>query len=297
LKLKPCLKPKPDWIRLPLPQGETFFRLRRLLKDLGLYTVCEEALCPNIGECWGGGTATIMILGNTCTRACRFCSVRPGNPQGYVDPDEPRRVAEAVKRLGLRYVVLTSVDRDDLEDGGASHFAATIRAIRRSQPRVLVEALIPDFQGDVEALRQVVEAGPQVVGHNLETVERLTLRVRDRRAGYHLSLRVLKTLKELNPQLYTKSSLMVGLGERAEEVLQAMRDLRRVGVSFLTIGQYLQPTRRNLPVYEYVAPQTFAQYRRWAEELGFLYVASGPLVRSSYRAGELFLRHVIGEDI
>ena len=284
---------KPEWLKVHLPGGGEFAHLRAVLKRYNLHTVCEEARCPNLGECWGGGTATFMLLGATCTRSCRFCAVNSDKRGEAVDPEEPERVARAVRELGLSYVVLTSVTRDDLPDHGAHHFAATIRAIKRVQPRALVEALIPDFQGSIGALEEVVAAGPTVVGHNLETVVRLTPEVRDRRASYQGSLEVLHLVKELEPKIYTKSSLMLGLGEREDEVLQAMRDLRAAGVDILTLGQYLRPTRRHLPVQEYVTPEQFERYRELGKELGFLSIASGPLVRSSYRAGEFFLSEIV----
>jgi len=283
---------KPEWLKVRLPGGGEFARLWAALRRYGLHTVCEEARCPNLGECWGGGTATFMLMGTTCTRNCRFCAVNSGKKGDPLDPEEPENVARAVEELGLSYVVLTSVTRDDLPGGGAGHFAATVRAIKQVQPGVLVEALIPDFQGSVEALEEVIAARPAVIGHNLETVERLTPEVRDRRAGYRQSLGVLQAIKELDAGIYTKSSLMLGLGETADEVLQAMRDLREAGVDILTLGQYLQPTRGHLEVREYITPEQFERYRELGEELGFLYVASGPLVRSSYRAGEFFIQSI-----
>ncbi len=284
---------KPEWLRVHPPGGESYAGLKGLLRGLELHTVCEEARCPNVAECWEGGTATIMLLGDVCTRGCRFCAVKTGNPRGEVDPFEPVKVAEAIVRMGLTYVVLTSVDRDDLPDGGAGHFAATVRAINERAPEVIVESLVPDFQGDFEALRKVVEAGPEVLGQNLETVERLTHPIRDRRAGYHQTLAVLRKAKELRNDIFTKSSLMLGLGEGEEEVLQAMRDLREAGVDILTLGQYLRPTARHVELARYISPEEFAWYRTRAEEIGFLYVASGPLVRSSYRAGEYFVEKVL----
>jgi len=263
------------------------------MQQYSLHTVCEEAHCPNVGECWGGGTATFMIMGELCTRACRFCNVKSGKPSGVLDAEEPANVARAVKDLGLKYVVLTSVDRDDLPDGGASHFAKTITSVRTLAQGTSVEALIPDFGGSLAELQTVVEAGPDVIGHNLETTEALTPKVRDPRASYHQSLQVLERVKQLNRRVFTKSSLMLGLGEREEDVLQTFRDLRAVGTDFLTLGQYLRPSPRNLPVVEYVTPERFSHYQIVAEEMGFLYVASGPLVRSSYRAGEYFMRKMI----
>ena len=285
---------KPEWLRVRPPAGENYAHLKSLLRSLDLHTVCEEAHCPNVGECWGGGTATIMLLGDVCTRGCRFCAVRSGNPHGLVDPDEPRKVAVAIADLSLTYVVLTSVDRDDLPDGGAAHFASTIREIKQRNPEILVEALIPDFQGDMEAVRCVVDAGPDVLDHNLETVRRLQTAARDRRAGYDQSLAVLRAAKAMRPGIYTKSSIMLGLGETEGEVLEALRDLRAVDVNILTLGQYLRPSAWHLPVQEFVSPDRFDAYRGIAERMGFLYVASGPLVRSSYRAGEFFLESVVG---
>ena len=285
---------KPEWLRVRPPAGENYAHLKSLLRSLDLHTVCEEAHCPNVGECWGGGTATIMLLGDVCTRGCRFCAVRSGNPHGLVDPDEPRKVAVAIADLGLTYVVLTSVDRDDLPDGGAAHFASTIREIKQRNPEILVEALIPDFQGDMEAVRCVVDAGPDVLDHNLETVRRLQTAARDRRAGYDQSLAVLRAAKAMRPGIYTKSSIMLGLGETEGEVVEALGDLRAGGVDVVTFGQYLRPSAWHLPVQEFVSPDRFDAYRGIAERMGFLYVASGPLVRSSYRAGEFFLESVVG---
>ena len=281
--------PKPDWLKVRPPAGENYVHLKGLLRTLDLHTVCEEAHCPNVAECWGGGTATIMLLGDVCTRGCRFCAVKSGNPAGLVDPAEPEKVAAALEDLGLTYVVLTSVDRDDLPDGGAAHFAATVRAVKARCPDLILETLIPDFGGDRAAVKTVVDAGPEVIDHNLETVERLQGTARDRRANYRQSLDVLAAVKEFRPDTCTKSSLMLGLGERQDEVVQAMRDLRAAGVDILTLGQYLRPTSWHLAVTEFVAPETFDAYRRVAEDLGFLYCAAGPLVRSSYRAGEYFL--------
>ncbi|MBI2184185.1 MAG: lipoyl synthase [Thaumarchaeota archaeon] len=286
---------KPEWLKVRLPSGENYAHLKRMLRETGLYTVCEEANCPNIAECWGGGTATIMIMGDTCTRACRFCNVKTGNPQKWLDPYEPLMVAKALGQLDLEYVVVTSVDRDDLPDGGASHFADTIRAIKREKPGLILEVLIPDFRADPAALKRIVDARPDVVGHNIETTEALSPKVRDRRASYQQSLKVLETMKSLDNNIYTKSSIMLGLGESEEDVLQTMKDLRSVGVDFLTIGQYLKPgaAHRFIDVQEYVQPPRYEFLRAKGEELGFLYVASGPLVRSSYRAGEFYLASLI----
>jgi len=284
---------KPEWVRAKAPSGPTYARLKELVRQYSLHTVCEEAHCPNVGECWGSGTATFMIMGEVCTRACRFCNVKSGKPNGVLDPGEPTNVARAAEELALRYVVITSVDRDDLPDGGASHFARTITAIRTLAPDTCVEALIPDFKGGLAEIQTVVEAAPDVIGHNLETTERLTPKVRDPRAGYRKSLRVLEQVKQLNRRIFTKSSLMLGLGEEKEDVVQTLRDLRGVEADFLTLGQYLRPSPRNLPVVKYVTPDQFRYYREIAEQLGFKYVASGPLVRSSYRAGDYFLSRML----
>lgn len=281
-------QPKPEWLKVPLPSGPTYSFVAGVIKELKLFTVCQEARCPNVAECWGHGTATFMLLGWICTRACKFCAVATGNPRGVVDPDEPQRVAEAVARLGLEYVVLTSVDRDDLPDGGAGHFARTVRAIKERAPQVKVEALTPDFRGDLRAVAVVMDSGLDVFANNLETVRRLTPRVRDPRAGYDQTLRVLAFAKEYRPEVLTKSSLMLGLGETDEEIRQAMRDLRAAGVDILTLGQYLRPSKSHLPVERYVTPAEFLRYRDWGYEEGFLEVFSGPLVRSSYRAERVF---------
>lgn len=287
------MEKKPEWLTVQPNSGENYARLKELFSGLNLHTVCEEAHCPNVGECWGGGTATLMLMGDTCSRACRFCMVTPGKPNGALDALEPDNVALALSQMNLNYVVLTSVDRDDLPDGGAAHFAKTITKIREMSPGLMVEVLIPDFQNDLDSLRTVVEARPDVVAHNIETTMFLTENVRDGRATYWQSLSVLRTLKKLDRRMFTKSSIMLGLGEREEEVRMAMVHLREVGVDFLTLGQYLRPSSRHLPVKEYVKPEVFDGYRRMGEELGFRYVASGPLVRSSYRAGEFFIRSIV----
>ena len=284
---------KPEWIRAKAPSGPTHARLKELLKQYSLHTVCQEAHCPNVGECWGSGTVTFMIMGEVCTRACRFCNVKSGKPNGILDTEEPTRVARAVKDLELKYVVITSVDRDDLPDGGASHFAQTITAVRANVPDALVEALVPDFGGNLADVETVVQARPEVIGHNLETTKPMTSKVRDPRADYHRSLMVLQQVKRLNRRIFTKSSLMLGLGERREDVIQSMRDLRGVETDFLTLGQYLRPSPRNLPVVKYITPDEFSYYRKVGERLGFRYVASDPLVRSSYRAGEYFVERMI----
>lgn len=277
---------KPEWLKVSV-QGGASDAVRRVLREHGLATVCEGARCPNVPACWGTGTATFLILGEVCTRACRFCAVSRGKPLPP-DPTEPERLAQAVRALRLRYVVLTSVDRDDLPDGGAGHFARCIRAIKEAAPEVQVEALIPDFAGDGEALRAVVEAGPEVVGHNLETVRRLTKLVRDRRSGYDLSLRVLGVLKDLRPGMFTKSSLLLGLGEEEAEVEEALWDLKGAGVDIVVLGQYLRPTPRQLPVARYVRPAEFAGWAERARRLGFRAVLAGPLVRTSFQAAQVY---------
>jgi lipoyl synthase len=284
---------KPVWLRVRVPSGENYTKVKQSLRSLELHTVCEEARCPNISECWGTGTATIMIMGDICTRGCRFCAVNRGKPVVLLDAGEPERVAKAIKEWGLRYVVITSVCRDDLEDGGAEHIAKTIKSIKLLCHRIIVESLIPDFRGDEDSIKKVVESKPEVISHNIETVTRLTPKVRDARASYEQSLLVLKKIKDMNSLIYTKSSIMLGLGETEEEIIQTMRDLRSVGVNILTMGQYLQPTPKHLPVVQYVTPEKFNWFRKIAERMGFVYVASGPLVRSSYRAGEFFVENVI----
>jgi lipoic acid synthetase len=273
---------KPPWLKVPFPGGAQYLRVKGLLRSSGLHTVCEEARCPNVGECFESGTATFLILGDICTRACAFCAVNSGRPAG-LDAAEPLRVARAASRLGLRHAVVTSVTRDDLPDGGASIFAATIRAIRRLSPGTSVEVLIPDFQGSRDALAAVMAARPDVLNHNLETVPRLYRRVRPR-AVYGRSLDLLARAKEMDGDVKTKSGLMVGLGEEREELLAVMADLVAVGCQVLTIGQYLQPTARHLPVARYYHPDEFAELAREGRRLGFRHVESGPLVRSSYHA-------------
>jgi lipoyl synthase len=280
---------KPEWLKIRPPGGEKYAALKSSARRLKLATVCEEAQCPNLSECWGGGTATFMLMGDTCTRGCRFCAVDTAKLPPPLDVEEPQHAAEAVEQMGLSYVVLTSVNRDELSDGGASHLAECIRAIKQRVPHVLLEMLIPDFEGNRDAIRTIVDTPLSVLAHNVETVERLTPAVRDPRASYRQSLEVLEHAKSLDPNLLTKSSIMLGLGEQEHEVVQAMRDLLSVGVEILTLGQYLQPSRWHLPVTEYVHPATFDRLGDIARELGFAYVASGPLVRSSYRAGELYL--------
>ena len=276
----------PEWLTVKAPKRGAYEEMAGFLRSMGLHTVCQSASCPNIGECFSKGTATFMILGNTCTRNCGFCGVRHGEPLP-LDPEEPQHVAEAAARMGLNYVVVTSVTRDDLADGGASHFAETIRLIKQKIPGVRVEVLIPDFGGSSDALREVMEAGPSVLNHNVETVPRLYPIVRPA-ADYQRSLSLLETARELEPSTYTKSGLMVGLGETKEEVVEVLRDLRSRECDLVTIGQYLRPSKSSLPVAEYVHPEQFDEYKAIGESLGFRYVASGPFVRSSYHAAELF---------
>lgn len=290
-------EPKPSWLKVRAPSGARYTKIKARARDLKLHTVCEEAQCPNIGECWGSGTATFMVMGDICTRGCRFCAVNTRRNGAPLDPDEPHNVALAIKEMELDYVVLTSVDRDDLEDQGSLHFAECITQIRTQAPKTLVEVLIPDFSGDQERLHHVVDATPDVLAHNIETVRRLTPKVRDPRAGYDQSLTLLHRVKERNPQMMTKSSIMVGVGETPEEVIEAMSDLRALQVDFLTIGQYLRPTQKHLKVESFIHPEQFQEYQQIGEGLGFAYVASGPLVRSSYKAGEFFIRKHLEKQI
>ena len=285
---------KPPWLRVSVGGGERYRAVKETVTKHRLATVCEESHCPNIGECWNHGTATIMLMGATCTRACRFCAVDTGNPKGWLDLQEPTNAAESVRLMALNYVVLTSVDRDDLSDGGAGHYAACVKAIRALNPNTAVEALTPDFNGDRDAVFTVVNSGLQVFAQNLETVERLTHMVRDPRAGYQQTLDVLATAKRANPSVLTKSSLMLGLGEGAAEIKQSLRDLRRHNVDIVTLGQYMRPTKNHLPVERWVSPAEFEALRTFGLSLGFTEVASGPLVRSSYRADRVFERNNLG---
>lgn len=288
---------KPDWLRIRPPGGDAYLQIKGLLRERKLHTVCEEAHCPNVAECWATGTATIMLGGDTCTRACRFCAIKTARVPPPLDPDEPYHVAESIAALGLHYVVLTSVDRDDLPDGGASHFATTIREIKRLNSDILVEALVPDFQGELEPIQIVVDSGLDVYAHNVETVQRLQYRVRDPRAGYRQSLMTLRGAKNYarsqGQSLFTKSSLMLGLGETAAELDEAFDDLRGYEVDILTLGQYLRPSLQHLPVERYYPPEEFATLQKRAEAKEFLYVASGPMVRSSYRAAEFFIQNLV----
>ena len=285
---------KPRWLRAPLAAGARYEVLRRIVREHRLSTVCEEAHCPNIGECWNAGTATLLLMGSVCTRACRFCAVDTGNPRGWLDDDEPANAARTVSLMGLGYVVLTSVDRDDLPDGGASHLAACVRAIKRASPRTAVEALTPDFQGVEADVETVVASGIEVFAQNVETVERLTHPVRDPRAGYRQTLDVLAHAKKFRPDVLAKTSLMLGLGESDGEILETMDDLRAVGCDILTLGQYLRPTPNHLPVERYVTPGEFLELREAALARGFLECVSGPMVRSSYRAERALARDNCG---
>ncbi len=285
---------KPQWLRAPMPAGGGFNAVRDVVHEHRLATVCEEAKCPNIGECWNAGTATLMLMGAVCTRACRFCSVDTGNPQGWLDHEEPANSARTVQLMKLKYVVLTSVNRDDLDDGGAGHFAACVREIKQLNPDTAVEALTPDFQGNLCDVETVVDSGLEVFAQNVETVKRLTHPVRDPRAGYEQTLQVLAHAKQHRPTVLTKSSLMLGLGETDMEILQTMEDLRAADVDILTLGQYLRPTTNHLDIQRWVTPEEFAVYREAALAKGFLECVSGPLVRSSYRAERVLERNNAG---
>jgi lipoic acid synthetase len=292
----PRPQPKPAWLRAHAPVGENYHELKKLARQLHLHTVCESAQCPNIGECWNAGTATLLLMGSVCTRACRFCAVDTGNPRGWLDPEEPANAARTVALMGLGYVVLTSVDRDDLPDGGASHFARCVRAIKAASPRTAVEALVPDFQGMQAAVETVVDSGIEVFAQNVETVERLTHPVRDARAGYRQTLDVLAHAKRYRSGVLTKTSLMLGLGETSVELLRTMDDLRAIGCDLLTLGQYLRPTVNHLPVERFVTPEEFLQLREEALARGFVECVSGPMVRSSYRAERALARDNCGLD-
>lgn len=275
---------KPSWLRVQIPTGAHYQRVKQIVREHRLSTVCEESMCPNIAECWSNGTATLMLMGDVCTRACRFCAVDTGNPRGWLNPDEPRLAAETVQLMELKYVVLTSVDRDDLADGGASHYAECVRRIKDANPSTSVEVLTPDFKGVLEHVAHVAMAGIDVFAQNVETVKRLTHPVRDPRASYETTLSVLAYVKRQHPEVLTKTSLMLGLGETDAEILETMDELRAIGLDIITFGQYLRPTANHLPVERYITPDEFEQYRRWGLAKGFLEVVAGPLVRSSYRA-------------
>ena len=287
-------EPKPPWLKARIPTGERFETVRATVRKHRLATVCEESMCPNMGECWANGTATVMLMGAVCTRACQFCAVDTGNPRGWLDEDEPANSARTVELMNLKYVVLTSVDRDDLADGGAQHYADCIRAIKALCPQTAVEALTPDFSGDLAAVEKVVDSGLDVFAQNLETVRRLTHRVRDARAGYEQTLAVLAHAKRHRPNVLTKTSLMLGLGETAGEIRETLADLKRIEVDIVTFGQYLRPTPNHLPVERYVTPEEFQTYREWGLAQGFLEVVAGPLVRSSYRADRVFEHNNVG---
>ncbi|KAI8087807.1 uncharacterized protein B0P05DRAFT_578033 [Gilbertella persicaria] len=299
LKTSKLKQPRlPEWLKTDIPSGQNFSKIKKDLRGLKLHTVCEEARCPNIGDCWGGGehqtaTATIMLMGDECTRGCRFCSVKTNRVPKPLDPHEPEHTSEAISRWGLDYVVLTSVDRDDLKDGGSSHFAETIRKIKQKAPHILVECLTGDFGGDLKGVETVALSGLDVYAHNIETVEALTPYVRDRRAGFRQSINVLKHAKQVKPELITKTSIMLGCGETDEEVLQALEELRKADVDCVTLGQYMRPTKRHMKVHEYVTPEKFKYWETKGMDMGFKYVASGPLVRSSYKAGEFYISNIL----
>ena len=280
-------KRKPDWLRLAHSFTSKFKEVKSIVKENHLNTVCEEAMCPNINECWSHGTATFMLLGDVCTRACKFCAVDTGNPRGILDKKEPYKVAQSIKKMSLKYAVLTSVNRDDLADGGARHYSNTIKAVKEACPKVMVEALTPDFEGKNRSISILLSSNLDVFAQNVETVERLTLRVRDPRAGYQQTLNVLEKAKKFNPDVLTKTSLMLGLGETTKEIESTMVDAYSVGVEILTLGQYLRPTLNHLPVERYIPPEEFLHYKNIAKEIGFKEVASGPMVRSSYRADKV----------
>ena len=277
---------RPDWLKMKIPSGENYLKVRKTLQKYNLHTVCEEASCPNVSECWGVGTATIMIMGDVCSRGCKFCNVETGKPF-ELDQNEPENVAKAIKDWNLRYVVITSVCRDDLPDEGSAHFAKTIQCIKSECPNIVVESLIPDFSGNEKFIETIVKAKPNVMGHNIETVKRLSPTIRDLRANYKQSLKVLKYVKELDSSIFTKSSLMLGLGESEEEIIQTAQELRAVDVDIITLGQYLQPSLSHLSVKEFVTPEKFYQLKLDLKKLGFLHVESGPFVRSSFRASDV----------
>ena len=285
---------KPTWLRAKMPSGAGFSSVRQTVREHRLSTVCEESMCPNIGECWNHGTATIMVMGSVCTRACRFCAVDTGNPRGWLDPEEPRNTARAVKLINLDYIVITSVDRDDLEDGGAAHYAACVCEIKKMNPNTAVEALTPDFNGVLADVEEVVGSGLEVFAQNIETVKRLTHSVRDPRAGYQQTIDVLAHAKKFRPDVLTKTSLMLGLGERDHEIMATMHDLYQASVDIVTLGQYLRPTPNHLAIERYVTPDEFAAYRQEGLDMGFLEVVAGPLVRSSYRAERVLQKNNVG---
>ncbi len=283
------IKFKPKWLKIR-PPTEKFSSIKHTVSKYGLNTVCQEAHCPNMSECWSCGTATFMIMGDTCTRGCRFCAVKTGRPD-KLNPFEPKKLAKAIKEMDIfDYIVITSVDRDDLPDQGAEHFAKCIKEVKKEVQGIMVEVLIPDFQGNPKLLQKIIDAKPDVIGHNVETVESLQRKVRDIRANYKQSLAVLENIKKLSEGIYSKSSLMLGLGEKEEEIIKTMKDLRKIDVDIITFGQYLKPKNKKLDVKEFIKPEKFKYYQELAENMGFLYCASGPFIRSSYKAGELFLK-------
>jgi len=289
---------KPKWLKIHRPVGkaiQTYSNVQQTVHKKKLNTVCEEAKCPNLNECWGCGTATFMLMGDTCTRSCRFCSVKTAEKPALLNEKEPENLVESISNLKLNYVVLTSVDRDDLSDYGAEHFKKCVQAVKENFPEIKIELLIPDFNGKEECLQKIIESKTEVIGHNIETVKRLQEKVRDKRANYAQSLKVLDFIKKNSSNAFTKSSLMLGLGETEKEILKTMDDLRKIGVDFLMLGQYLQPTKKQLEVKEFITPEKFNYFEEKAKEKGFLYVASGPFVRSSYKAGELFVKNTLGE--
>jgi lipoyl synthase len=290
----PRFAPKPAWLKVRAPGGERYNLLKETFRALDLHTVCEEARCPNVGECWSEGTATIMLLGDTCTRGCRFCAVTTGQPRGAVDVREPEHVARALSRMPLRYVVMTMVDRDDLLDGGAEHVSRTVRRLKELRPDMRVETLLGDFGGHLDAVDTTVDARPDVWAHNIEVVRRLQRSIRDVRCSYEQSMSVLRRAKQRAPERMTKSSIMVGIGETDDEVVETMRDLREIGVDIVTVGQYLRPTPKHAPVDRFVTPERFDAFAREGKAMGFAFVASGPLVRSSYKAAEVFVQSALG---
>ena len=278
---------KPTWLRVKYSDTKKYREVKSIVHERNLHTVCEEAMCPNISECWSHGTATFMLLGSVCTRACKFCAVDTGNPKGKVDVKEPDKVADSISLMGLKYVVLTSVNRDDLDDGGAGHYAKTVEAVKRKTPEVIVEALVPDFLGVESSIERLLDSGVEVFAQNIETVKRLTSRVRDPRAGYEQTLDVLRYAKEYRKNIVTKTSLMFGLGETSEEIIDTLQDIKDNRVDILTLGQYLRPTINHLPIEKWYSPKEFNTYKEIALDMGFLEVASGPMVRSSYRADKI----------
>ncbi|KAI3937069.1 hypothetical protein MKX01_015284 [Papaver californicum] len=294
--------PKPKWMKESIPGGSKYAKIKKKLRDLNLHTVCEEAKCPNLGECWSGGetgtaTATIMILGDTCTRGCRFCNVKTSRTPPPPDPNEPSNVAEAIASWGLDYIVITSVDRDDLPDQGSGHFTETVQKLKILKPEILIEALVPDFRGNLSCVKKIAKSGLDVFAHNIETVEELQSAVRDHRANFKQSIEVLKMAKEYAPAgTLTKTSVMLGCGETPDQVVRTMEKVRAAGVDVMTFGQYMRPSKRHMPVSEYITPEAFEKYRVLGIDMGFRYVASGPMVRSSYKAGEYYIKSMIDAD-